>query len=1788
MKIGLLLTAALTLLWPRSFALDIRTKDEFLDFSRRVTNGNRYKDETITLLNDIDFSGVEFEPMGIKLDNDDSSYFEGTFDGQGHIISNLNITSSEMPVGLFGYVYGGSVKNIVLDSSCIVSSVDSKENAFVGGVIGFLFSTSNSITVRNIVNMANIFAYKSKDTTTYIIGGIVGYISLDGNEIELYNCMNLGGIYFNESDEVNGNSSTIAIGGIAGSVYGGIIEVELFNCLNLGNIVFELTSSVQNVILIGGISGYVYRGLFLNCVNLGEFDIDVTNDTGLYVGGIAIIGYIRHDNCFSVDRSAEYGNVGYESEHFDDNFMILDEDGNYTGVSLMSKLEFFISKTECLSPFKWIINREGKNVTIFASKNNKKHITLSSKLILLPQLYDNAQNHFYGWYTDESFHSEFTANEIDKDITLYGKYDTCTDEYTITFNTSGKVEIEPLKVKFGDVIELLQEYDGEIIGKWEVKEKDNDFVDVFDLVEEKFVMPAYDVTLRAIWVTTKIKTGKDLKSFSDSVKSGMTYSGLTVTLEDDIDMNGLEVNQIGGMGLRFEGTFDGKGHVIKNLKLDSTSMNTLYAGLFGYSNTGMTVRNLVLDESYSITNELSLTTKLNTLEENSAIYIGGIIGYCYARKRECILENSVNMGNVEFHGDTKDYLLTVGGLAGALLSNSYYSKIRNSAFFGKAQSYGVLNTNSVGSIGGIAGHVGNYSGNRQCIIENCLNGGKIIYSGKGGSEHHLGGIVGHFKGNSFIQNCVNMGEFNGNGSDEVITGQIVGYAEGSPTTSVLIKNCYWKNDLGVSAYGFTKEIVAENVLSFYRNLTLKDSTSVGIYTGNSLISALNAYLASESGLSRWTGNTGKEKVSFAVDNKEPFSISSEVVLLTLFSSDEKTHFHGWFTDSEASTLFAEEEIEKPITLHGVWENAKAEYTVTLKNAGKVKKVSVEHGALLNEKIDSYSPKRNGHKFTGWTDEYGVMVDRKYRMPTRDLTLTAEWIQYYYGLEIKSGEDLKKLSDAVKRGISFDFPIIELKNDIDMGDITDFEPIGTEEHPFNGVFEGNGYRISNLTIKSPAKYVGLFGYSKEGLNVRNLILDETCSIESTFSSGSGSVGGVIGHCNDGESYYCAVVNVVNYASISATGWSEASSMTLGGIVGSFEGTVSSPTIVNCANYGSVTQRGGRNAAWIGGIAGRCKGHSADKECQMWNNVNYGKVSHAGEVSDPNNFGVGGIIGMCDELANVASCVSGGEIRVEGVRVSTIGIIVGKAADSCKSSDNFWFSRLSYTDNSGSNHMINGSLFTRNGVPVLEALRKSSSAMKFNDLEHKATWIINPSNATIKAEVNGRHIATYTDEIVLLPTFLGSDYWRFNGWYNGNDMKEIETSEVKEDTTFKGKREEIDYSVDDTKLVVAVVVIFVVIVVLIVLSSIYGAGFRKRRNIKKELRNLLYPEAYDEPEGEDSLNKNPGLYPEGYGGIKMREALRIAGLNEQLTGKVMSKCYENARKLGEEDKLPKNLTVDDAAALAMYTFDFGTKELYSYNPYRIINSALSERTEENIEKAKDLLYLVMKALRKLPVVHGVDLHRGIRADVLKNANVPQNACSSGLSRMGQGVGGQSLPTYTVGSVITWNALSSTSPDMAVTRTFLAGGSKTGNAAGTLFIIDKGWGYDIQPYSLFPTESEILVEPERQFKVVSYVPAELTIIKLEMLKTPVLLPDIFGKHDLDVSPIYFIKNIADKYEDNKRQKLKEERAKARGGEDDRETNGGATFKPNPENERGVVKLDDTDDAFSDDRKNVELQEV
>ena len=165
---------------------------------------------TVFLDSDIDFTGETLEPIGVS----DSNYFNGTFDGQGHAISNLNVTSSSGYVGLFGYSRGLTITNVVLDSSCsIISSYKGSFYAFVGGIIGECIADFGLCAIENSVNMGSVTF--DGDISGYLyLGGISGYLSSYDYSSTVKNCANYGGItHF-------GQNRNAYIGGIVGDFFG--------------------------------------------------------------------------------------------------------------------------------------------------------------------------------------------------------------------------------------------------------------------------------------------------------------------------------------------------------------------------------------------------------------------------------------------------------------------------------------------------------------------------------------------------------------------------------------------------------------------------------------------------------------------------------------------------------------------------------------------------------------------------------------------------------------------------------------------------------------------------------------------------------------------------------------------------------------------------------------------------------------------------------------------------------------------------------------------------------------------------------------------------------------------------------------------------------------------------------------------------------------------------------------------------------------------------------------------------------------------------------------------------------------------------------------------------------------------------------------------------------------------------------------------------------------------------------------------------------------------------------
>lgn len=156
-------------------------------------------DYTFILKNDFDM-GSELWTNGIGYVIDGDSVFKGTFDGNYHKISGININATSSYVALFPKMEG-CVKNLIVEGTVVgnatytagIAGALSDSGAKIDNCISFLNVTTSSnyaggIAGNNshgkIINCVNLGVVKGK-----WVGGILG----DTNKV--YNCVNLGKVY---------------------------------------------------------------------------------------------------------------------------------------------------------------------------------------------------------------------------------------------------------------------------------------------------------------------------------------------------------------------------------------------------------------------------------------------------------------------------------------------------------------------------------------------------------------------------------------------------------------------------------------------------------------------------------------------------------------------------------------------------------------------------------------------------------------------------------------------------------------------------------------------------------------------------------------------------------------------------------------------------------------------------------------------------------------------------------------------------------------------------------------------------------------------------------------------------------------------------------------------------------------------------------------------------------------------------------------------------------------------------------------------------------------------------------------------------------------------------------------------------------------------------------------------------------------------------------------------------------------------------------------------------------
>ena len=142
-------------------------------------------------------------------------------------------------------------------------------------------------------------------------------------------------------------------------------------------------------------------------------------------------------------------------------------------------------------------------------------------------------------------------------------------------------------------------------------------------------------------------------------------------------------------------------------------------------------------------------------------------------------------------------------------------------------------------------------------------------------------------------------------------------------------------------------------------------------------------------------------------------------------------------------------------------------------------------------------------------------------------------------------------------------------DVDLSAYGNWAPIGSEDIPFRGTFEGNYHTIRNLTITNATQeYQGLFGWAK---GIIQNVLVSNANISVTYPNAA--VGTIVGR-NDGIVQNCAML-----------GGSVRGNVYVGGIVGcNTSMSMSMGTVQNCYATGSVTGTGESAGGIVGGNGG----------------------------------------------------------------------------------------------------------------------------------------------------------------------------------------------------------------------------------------------------------------------------------------------------------------------------------------------------------------------------------------------------------------------------------------------------------------------------------------------------------------------------------------------------------------------------------------------------------------------------
>lgn len=341
----------------------------------------------------------------------------------------------------------------------------------------------------------------------------------------------------------------------------------------------------------------------------------------------------------------------------------------------------------------------------------------------------------------------------------------------------------------------------------------------------------------------------------------------------------------------------------------------------------------------------------------------------------------------------------------------------------------------------------------------------------------------------------------------------------------------------------------------------------------------------------------------------------------------------------------------------------------------------------------------------------------------------------------------------------------LMNDVNAESVSEWKPLGDKDAPFKGVFNGNGYTISNITITDYANSTaGLFGVIENAIVANVCVENINITINRPYQV-TYNVGGVTGIARNSH-----ILNCSAYGNIDIT---SGGTLYVGGISGYIAGD---SMVANCMNNSSIKATGelsdealsmGMVKAHIGGIAGIMQIGGTIKR-----SVNQGSIV----ITPRHNVFTGGICGSALYNAPISDCANIADITVMGT--ATAGGICGQS-------------------HSITNSYNTGLISLEKVIATKYGAIAGTTQFDFSD----ATISPLPENAVFATVSNCYYIDTYTAAIgnadggdVSTVKALSADEIKNQSSFEGFDFTKVWTIPQNAPPTLKYKTSEISAEID----------------------------------------------------------------------------------------------------------------------------------------------------------------------------------------------------------------------------------------------------------------------------------------------------------------------------------------------------------------------------------------------------------